>query len=417
MKKKNFQFVIITVIFFIILGIILFIINKDKHKDKYNYIFLNQIDNFEIVDDKLFEKDYIGSKSYNKLITHTIKESIGNKKYKYLGENIQQVLFDIGDIMAKTAYYDIEQSDKYNENSYILKSTLTGPAQLFRTILRTALNLAKWTEVISRRGSLLKGNKAFDIPEMQILLPQLTVLHVMPFNINYNLSGSLTSLGGLIGKVPGTNKYISAFRGTSNLTDVIEDVKFIPIPFADVFLEDDAKVHTGFVNIFSSPRNDLTLLSPLEIFRNWVLSLPEFPEDDFMFYSTGHSLGAAEALLATCLFLKERPRYRDRIITHTYGCPDSIILNNIALNNMKILIENHQVYMWANIYDPIPRLSKVGELLEYSSISEFLPHRVSKLVNFDFEPESGEPLVKYHYIGNYIKYLEDEVKKEDIELK
>lgn len=412
MIKKNKNTIIISIIFIIlILVIIILIIN---YKNKSNYIYLNKIDNYGDVNqykDELFEKGYIGSKSYDKLITKTIKKSIGSKKYKSLSENKEQSLFDIGDIMAQTAYYDIEEPD-------LLRNTYTsaGPRELFGTTLRAALNLAKLSLVVTKRGSILPGIRALDIPRMQLLVPQFRVLDVMPFNTGYNLSGILTSLGGLIAKVPDSNIHICSFRGTSNLSDVIEDVKFIPMPFGDIFFGQNAQVHSGFANTFGGPRTDPDLLSPLLIFKNWVLSLPEIPEDDFMFYCSGHSLGGAEALLATSLFLKERPRYRDRIITHTYGAPESIIMNIIGIDSLRYLITSKKVFMWQNSKDPIPRLSKIGEFFGYSSPSEILPEEVSSLVKFKFEPQLGAPVIKYHSVKNYVQYLEEEVEKEDIEL-
>ena len=130
------------------------------------------------------------------------------------------------------------------------------------------------------------------------------------------------------------NDIYIVFRGTSSISDVINDVNFIPKKFLGCY------AHRGYVNSYACCNDSL-----LSYVSNNV-------NPNSRIYISGHSLGGALSLLASAVLSEKFPMID--IVLVTFGCPKVFL----KLPNAEKLVKDVLSYRFVNGDDVVPNLPK-----------------------------------------------------------
>ncbi|XXQ38787.1 Fungal lipase-like domain-containing protein [Plasmodiophora brassicae] len=185
----------------------------------------------------------------------------------------------------------------------------------------------------------------------------------------------------------GKDDLVIAYRGSSSVKDMYIDLATAPVPFDEVFEEDDeARVHQAFLTQFRSVRDrvDAVVQRHLETIRRVIVC--------------GHSLGAANAILCA-LHLQDRFALGDRLIQVGYGC--SRVGNDRFRRVYRAMVKNS--YLIINDNDLVS-----GTLLksEFRHVGRILHIRSGTNHLYDSVPDAWLPYsVSDHSIVRYIERL------------
>jgi triacylglycerol lipase len=163
----------------------------------------------------------------------------------------------------------------------------------------------------------------------------------------------ITSLGGgdfpLIGYImESKNKIIVAFRGTEDLSDVLQDLDFFQSNFP--FIPSGGKVSRGFLNVYKS-------------IRAQIFNALQNASSQKTIFITGHSLGGALATLSA-LDVAVNSKFRQPIVftfgSPRVGNPQFVSTFNKTLNNSVRIV---------NVNDIVPLLPPKNISLPFFKIS------------------------------------------------
>jgi Lipase (class 3) len=167
-------------------------------------------------------------------------------------------------------------------------------------------------------------------------------------------------------------QYIAVvFTGTDDLRTFLADGDIVMKPFgpnkSDILLP--GRVHAGFDNnVFTEDRLDMTILEQIS----------QHFQPGYRIFTTGHSLGAADAVLvATELVLRQ-----NRTVTCiNFGCPR---IGNYELIQAMNNLQNLSIWRFVLGWDLIPRL----------------PSYPFQHVGHTVQMSHNETKVYYHHLGN-----------------
>lgn len=168
---------------------------------------------------------------------------------------------------------------------------------------------------------------------------------------------------------------VVAFRGTDNLLNVKQDVKFKLVKFP--YTKDKFNVHRGFLEAYEGVRT--------EIKANFDALLESYP--DYTIYITGHSLGGAMAHLFLYEVSSEMKKRNAFLIT--FGSPkvgDSAVLN----------LEKHATILrFAERGDLVPEMPPLSDFVHVGNKNFFFRKSYYSCTNVSKHPTCQPDLVKF----------------------
>ena len=163
--------------------------------------------------------------------------------------------------------------------------------------------------------------------------------HVSKFQITANNDDEETQSAFYMGVNPVQKRIIASFRGTQSIREVFKTD--VDVPFADAakinsaFGGGDAKIHQGFVNHY--------LINAQAVQGNLTMLAKKFP--DYPITITGHSLGAALALIAGMDFAMSpnSKEFVNRLGVVTFGEPRTGNMNWAKLATAQLMDHHFRV--------------------------------------------------------------------------
>ncbi|ORX67623.1 alpha/beta-hydrolase, partial [Linderina pennispora] len=123
------------------------------------------------------------------------------------------------------------------------------------------------------------------------------------------LSAKLNPSYGYVAHKPDTKEIIASWRGSTVFMDFVKDLTFVPVSWPAGI--PGSKVHLGFLQAYQAAAQSIEVeISKL---------VAKFP--DYSIVITGHSLGSAQATLATVDLALRHPEWVGKMKLFTYGEP------------------------------------------------------------------------------------------------
>lgn len=268
----------------------------------------------------------------------------------------------------------------------------------FPTIYKTYLNQFKPSVFINGKSTFKCHMYECDVDDTQVLILSKTV------------QDSREGQSGYIAVIyAGTDDFRSVLTDTDILTKVFgptDENGTHPLSPSD-----DIRVHAGFNNaVFNN-----------NLFDRIRKTVNEIKSDnpDLRLLFTGHSLGAADAVL-TAVAMKLQQEWKDEFISCiNFGCPKT---GNWAWNNFVNSMDNLSIWRVVNGLDLVPRLPgirfhHVGHTMQMdgSMARAFWLHDGDKDLGFRGVPLGWNTLpyvlapaaAVEHFISHYNRYLEE----------
>jgi len=152
----------------------------------------------------------------------------------------------------------------------------------------------------------------------------------------------------IVGYDAGSNSIITSFRGSSDIQNFLTDADAFKVSYVRPGCS-NCNVHKGFYNAYNSLQSQLTPY--VQTMRS------KYPSATVVV--TGHSLGAAEALLGAV----DQQQLGYSVHVYTYGCPRTGDQNFV--NFFDNLISATNLRAWF-INDPVPTLP--GHFMGYDHV-------------------------------------------------
>jgi len=274
----------------------------------------------------------------------------------------------------------------------------------FPTIYETYLNQFKPSVFINGKSSFTCHLYECDEDDTQVLILSKSILQ----DSHKGQSGYIAVI------YAGTDDFRSVLTDTDILTKVfgpVDENGTHPLSPSD-----DIRVHAGFNNaVFNNGLFDRI--------RNKVNEIKS-DNPDFRLLLTGHSLGAADAIL-TAVAMKLQQEWKDEFVSCiNFGCPKT---GNWAWNNFVNSIDKLSVWRVVNGLDLVPRLPgirfhHVGHTLQMdrSLARGFWLHDGDKDLGYRGVPLGWNTLPYVvapaaaieHFINHYTRYLEDKSERD-----
>lgn len=206
-----------------------------------------------------------------------------------------------------------------------------------------------------------------------------------------------------------THKYVAVvYAGSDNINDWIRDLDIALTPFGPKNnpIEPDIKVHKGFNNaVFEYGVYDRILKAVSDVLKK---------HPTYRIITTGHSLGAADAVLTGAAFAKHIPD-RD-IVSYNFGCPRT---GESAWKEYVDAIPNFGVWRYVYESDIVPRLPGVrfqhtGHTVQFykREAQAFYLHDGNDILHFASVPPLWSTIsfvdpfsCSNHAMNNYVEYL------------
>jgi len=207
-----------------------------------------------------------------------------------------------------------------------------------------------------------------------------------------------------------THKYVAVvYAGSDNINDWIRDVDIALTPFGpkDNPIEPNVKVHKGFNEaVFEYGVYDRILNAVEDVLKK---------HPTYKIITTGHSLGAADAVLTGAAFAKHIPD--KQIVSYNFGCPRT---GESAWKEYVDTIPNFGVWRYVYESDIVPRLpglrfQHTGHTIQFykGDAQAFYLHDGDESLHFASVPPLWSTIsfvdpfsFSNHMMNNYVKYLE-----------
>jgi hypothetical protein len=153
-----------------------------------------------------------------------------------------------------------------------------------------------------------------------------------------------TSTQGLVARDDGRKQIVVAFRGTSDLIDLLTDVKFflLPLKASGVSNVGSATAHSGFMDAYNSVADN--------VFR--IVGAQAQAHPDYSIVVTGHSLGGALASIAS---LGLKGKFPSKSLSlYTFGQPRTG--NGDYANLVETRVGLNNIFRSVHTFDGVPTL-------------------------------------------------------------